>query len=138
MAARTIVQVATDIDQVNARIVRLEADIQTQRGKLADLVRELAQCEALARLGTRLEIEGVQDSGPAPESRPAPAPRRLSGADRDRTGTGRGRPAKRTSMPEASLDAAPVVEEQKPALPPTPRADGRGERLPSPSPSTTS
>ena len=39
MPARTIVQIATDIEQVNARIVRLEADIQAQRVKIARLVK---------------------------------------------------------------------------------------------------
>lgn len=110
MPARTIVQIATDIEQVNARIVRLEADIQAQRVKLASLVQELTQSEALARLGTRLEIENVQDEEPAVGRRPARAPRvPASGADRERRSLGRPRAAEK-APPVPDQGPVPVVE----------------------------
>lgn len=108
MASRTIVQIATDIEQVNARIVRLEGDIQAQRVKLASLIQELTQSEALARLGTRLEVENVQAEGPAVGSQPARAPRvPAGGADRERRSPGRPRAADRVS-PVRDQAAAPV------------------------------
>lgn len=110
MPARTIVQIATDIEQVNAKIVRLEADIQAQRVKLASLVQELTQSEALARLGTRLEIENVQDQEPAVGSRPARAPRvPASGANRERRSLGRPRAAENVP-PVPDQGPVPVVE----------------------------
>lgn len=110
MPARTIVQIATDIEQVNARIVRLEADIQTQRVKLAGLVQELTQSEALVRLGTRLEVENVQDEEPAVGSRPARAPRvPASGADRERRALGRPRAAEKVP-PVPDQDPVAAVE----------------------------
>lgn len=90
--------------------MRLEADIQAQRVKLASLVQELTQSEALARLGTRLEIENVQDEEPAVGRRPARAPRvPASGADRERRSLGRPRAAEK-APPVPDQGPVPVVE----------------------------
>lgn len=115
MAARTIVQIATDIDQVNARIIKLEADVQAQRTKLTELMRELAttQSETLGQYGMRLVLENAQDGLPKAESKPARLTRHTpDDASRERNVTIRKWAAERgISVPEKGRIPAPLVKQ---------------------------
>lgn len=72
MAERTIAQVATEIDQVRAKITAAMATVEAQRSKLTDLVREMAQMqtEALGAFGMRLVLENARDGHPVEAATP--------------------------------------------------------------------
>lgn len=66
MAERTLSQVTKEIDQLATEVNSLEAQIESKRGKLTELVREqiAIQGETLSRFGMRLAIENARDGLP--------------------------------------------------------------------------
>ena len=66
MPERTVSAIANEIDQVNKKITSLQADMEAQRGKLTELVREFTQAQSavLLNYGMRLVLENARDGLP--------------------------------------------------------------------------